>query len=56
MALFSFLKSKEEKEQLNLMNEQFAIISFKSDGTIIKANKKFLDTMGYKAHEIIAKI
>jgi methyl-accepting chemotaxis protein len=55
MALFSFLKSKEEKEQLISMNTHFAIISFKSDGTIINANQNFLNAMGYNINEIQGK-
>ena len=55
MSLFSFLKSNEEKAQLNLMNIHFAIISFKPDGTIIQANENFLNTMGYTKNEIIGK-
>ncbi|MDD2894842.1 MAG: PAS domain-containing methyl-accepting chemotaxis protein [Aliarcobacter sp.] len=56
MSLFTFLKTKEEKAQLNAINNYYGVISFKADGTILDANQNFLDTLGYeKASEIIGK-
>ncbi|BAK72603.1 MAG: PAS domain-containing protein [Arcobacter sp.] len=52
---FSFSKNKEEKSQLDAINENFAVISFKPDGTILDANKNFLEAMGYTKDEIIGK-
>ena len=56
MSLFTFLKTKEEKAQLNAINNYYGVISFKADGTILDANQNFLNTLGYeKASEIIGK-
>ena len=52
---FSFSKSKEDTAQLNAINAHYAVISFKPDGTIIKANENFLNTLGYKLDEIVGK-
>lgn len=37
---------------LDAINKTQAVISFEMDGTIIEANKPFLDTMGYELEEI----
>ncbi len=55
MSLFSSSKTKEEKAQLNAIDEHYAVISFKNDGTILKANQNFLNALGYNANEIIGK-
>lgn len=39
----------------NALNEQYAIISFKIDGTIIECNDKFLELFNYEKNEIIGK-
>ncbi|AXH10387.1 chemotaxis protein [Malaciobacter halophilus] len=52
MTLFT---SKENKAKLKALEENYAIIRFKPDGTIIDANKNFLDTLGYKLDEIQGK-
>ena len=54
MAIFNFLK-KEDKSQLEAINTNYAVISFKPDGTIIHANKKFLNLLGYTLEEIVGK-
>ncbi len=51
---FLFLNT-EEKAQLNAIHNNFAIISFKADGTILDANENFLNTMGYNLNEIVGK-
>jgi methyl-accepting chemotaxis protein len=52
--MFIFGKS-EELGRLSEVDENFAIISFEPDGTIINANKNFLKTLGYKQEEIVGK-
>lgn len=39
----------------NAINEHYAVISFKVDGTIKDANEKFLNLFGYKLDEIVDK-
>ncbi len=56
MALFSFSKTEEEKAQLSSIDEHFAVISFTPRGTIIKANKNFLDILGYSLEEVVGNI
>ena len=46
-------KTEEEKGRLIAMDENFAIISFKPDGTIIHANDNFLNVLGYKLNEVV---
>jgi len=38
--MFNFGKTQEEEASLSAMDENFAIISFKPDGTILNANEK----------------
>ncbi|MEP4546227.1 MAG: PAS domain S-box protein [Saccharospirillum sp.] len=40
---------------LAAINNTFASIEFKLDGTIVKANSLFLETMGYRADEVVGK-
>ncbi len=54
MALFDF-KSKEEKDRLSVIDSNYAVISFTPDGTILGANKNFLDALGYGLNEIVGK-
>jgi len=55
----SFWKSttnmRDALAQLDAINRSQAIIEFNTDGTIITANKNFLDTMGYRLDEIQGK-
>lgn len=39
----------------NALNEQYAIISFKIDGTILDCNDKFLELFNYEKNEILGK-
>ena len=56
MSLLTFFKTNEEKAQLEAINNYYAVISFKPDGTILDANQNFLHTLGYEdANEIIGK-
>jgi len=51
--MFSFGKTEEEKGRLSAMEQNFAIISFKPDGTILHANENFLNALGYRLNEVI---
>ena len=51
--MFNFGKTEEESARLVAMEENFAIISFKPDGTILNANDNFLNALGYKSNEVI---
>ena len=55
MSLFSFSKNKEEKAQLNAIDEHFAVISFSPDGIILEANQNFLNALGYTENEVLGK-
>ncbi len=45
----------EEKAKLQAIQNNFAVISFKADGTILHANENFLNAMGYNLNEIVGK-
>jgi methyl-accepting chemotaxis protein len=52
--MFNFGKTEEESARLSAMDENYAIISFKPDGTIIHANDNFLNVLGgYKQNEVV---
>ncbi len=53
--MFNFGKTQEEEGRLIAMDENFAIISFKPDGTIIHANENFLNALGYSLNEVAGK-
>ena len=53
--MFNFFKTEEESRRLIAMENNFAIISFKPDGTIIHANQNFLNALGYRLDEITGK-
>ncbi|QKF81047.1 PAS sensor-containing MCP-domain signal transduction protein [Halarcobacter ebronensis] len=53
--MFGFGKNEEQAGRLSAMEENFAIISFKPDGTILHANKNFLDALGYTLKEIVGQ-
>ncbi|WP_368029579.1 methyl-accepting chemotaxis protein [Arcobacter sp. s6] len=55
MSLFSFSNNKEEKAQLNAIDEHFAVISFSPDGIILDANHNFLNALGYSENEVLGK-
>jgi len=50
--MFNLGKTEEESARLKAMEENYAIISFKPNGTIINANDNFLNTLGYTASEV----
>ena len=49
------LKNEEYEAKLDALGRSQAIIEFNMDGTIISANKNFLNAMGYKLEEIIGQ-
>ena len=49
--MFNLGKTQEEIGRLSAMEENFAIISFKPDGTILHANDNFLNVLGYTQNE-----
>ena len=46
------LLAVENAGQMAAINKSLAVIEFEMDGTIIKANENFLDTLGYSLNEI----
>jgi methyl-accepting chemotaxis protein len=48
----SKLKEADSESQLKSISDNQAVIEFTLDGTILKANKNFLNTMGYSLPEI----
>ncbi|QKF81351.1 methyl-accepting chemotaxis protein [Halarcobacter ebronensis] len=53
--MFNLGKSEEESARLIAMEENYAIISFKPEGTIIHANSNFLNALGYNLNEVVGK-
>jgi methyl-accepting chemotaxis protein len=51
--MFNLWKTEEDAARLTAMEENFAIISFKPDGTILHANDNFLNVLGYKQNEAV---
>ena len=51
--MFNLGKTQEEVARLTAMEENFAIISFKPDGTILHANDNFLNVLGYTLKETV---
>ncbi|MCI9865697.1 PAS domain-containing methyl-accepting chemotaxis protein [Rhizobium skierniewicense] len=45
----------DAKAVLDAMSKSQAIIEFKTDGTILKANENFCRVLGYQLHEIVGK-
>ena len=51
--MFNFGKTEEESGRLSAMDENFAIISFEPNGTILHANDNFLNALGYRLNEVV---
>lgn len=51
MLLFT-RESNGERAKLDALDRSQAVIEFKMDGTVVNANKNFLDAMGYRLEEI----
>jgi len=47
--------SLELENQLNALHESYNIVEFALDGSIVKANNTFLNTMGYRLNEVVGK-
>ena len=54
-SLSNVFKNKNEKILSEVINSNYAVIYFKPDGTVIKANEVFLKTMGYSLEEVVGK-
>ena len=52
MGLGIFGRSREMKAKLASLDRSQAVIEFSLDGTILDANRNFLDALGYELHEI----
>ncbi len=52
MSFFSFI-SEDQKSQLKAIDDNYAVISFNPDGTIIDANQNFLNALGYSKKEVV---
>ncbi|EJM7233457.1 PAS domain-containing methyl-accepting chemotaxis protein [Vibrio cholerae] len=50
-----YLSAQADKDVLRAVNDNFAVIEFQPDGTILRANKNFLNTVGYSLEEIKGK-
>lgn len=50
-----YLAAQADKDVLRAVNDNFAVIEFQPDGTILRANKNFLNTVGYSLEEIKGK-
>jgi methyl-accepting chemotaxis protein len=50
--MFSHSTTGNARQELIALERSLAIIRFKTDGTILDANQKFLDVMGYTLEEI----
>ena len=50
-----FFSNKDDKLLQEAIDRNYAVIHFKPDSTIIKANQNFLDAMGYTLAEIVGK-
>lgn len=48
-------QEKREEAQIKALDESYAIATFAKDGTLIQANKNFLDTLGYSFDEVKSK-
>ncbi len=51
--MFNFGKTEEEAGRLSAIDENFAVISFTPEGTILHANNNFLKALGYSLNEIV---
>lgn len=49
------LSAADDSAQIVAIQKALAVIEFKMDGTIMKANQNFLDAMGYRLEDIIGR-
>lgn len=50
-----YLEAQRVDDVFTALNKTYAVIEFKNDGTIVNANKNFLDVLGYKLDEVVGK-
>jgi methyl-accepting chemotaxis protein len=50
-----FSSSRDQSSMLDALNKSQAVIEFNMDGTIITANRNFLDALGYSLEEVKGK-
>src|SRR4051812_39852817 len=59
LTIYSWIKREKTEnalfKELNAISKSQAIIEFNMDGTIINANEKFLQTLGYTLEEVKGK-
>ncbi|MFD2182725.1 methyl-accepting chemotaxis protein [Rhodoplanes azumiensis] len=49
------LRDADTQGQIDAIGKSQAVIAFKLDGTIVEANRNFLDALGYRMDEIVGK-
>lgn len=49
------IRNADFSGQIDAIGKSQAVIEFEMDGTIIRANERFLDTMGYRLEEIVGQ-
>ncbi len=50
-----FIEAEREKDISTALNKVFAVIEFTTDGTVISANKNFLQTLDYSSTDTVGK-
>ncbi|RSD31601.1 methyl-accepting chemotaxis protein [Vibrio pectenicida] len=48
-------QARSQKDIIAALNQNFAVIEFETDGTIINANENFLQGLGYNADQIVGQ-
>ncbi|MFY2506741.1 methyl-accepting chemotaxis protein [Vibrio pectenicida] len=48
-------QARSQQDIITALNQNFAVIEFKTDGTIINANENFLHGLGYTSDQIVGK-
>lgn len=48
-------QARSQQDIIAALNQNFAVIEFETDGTIINANQNFLQGLGYTADQIIGQ-
>ncbi|MEQ8404327.1 MAG: PAS domain-containing methyl-accepting chemotaxis protein [Oceanicaulis sp.] len=50
-----FARTGHRDPRMDALEKSYAVIEFKPDGTILRANDNFLKTLGYSADEVVGK-
>ncbi len=53
--MFASSASRADRALLDMIDQRFAVISFRPDGTILSANGNFLAVMGYTRDEVVGR-